>query len=187
MDTCSEIIRFWAYKGLKIDAVGCFWSSEFFLMSAISVIPQAGTGMHYLAPCLKTPVQVASVQIKLKPPVYMCDFHCKYIHSPLFVVVSLLTDVYVFMLTHWWREAYIYISKFTTIGSDKGLLPVRHLYLNQCWNIVDMTLGNKLLWIIDRDWYVFIKENTLANVICEMSPFWRGLVVLIDANPPIAN
>ena len=42
-------------------------------------------------------------------------------------------------------------------------------YLNQCWNIVNSTLGNKLKWNLNRNLYIFIKENALENVVCEMS------------------
>ena len=41
-------------------------------------------------------------------------------------------------------------------------------YLNQCWNIVNWTLGNKLQWNFNRNSNIFIEENTLENVVCEM-------------------
>ena len=42
-------------------------------------------------------------------------------------------------------------------------------YLNQCWNIVNWTLMNKLQWNSDRNSNIFIQENTFENVICEMA------------------
>ena len=42
-------------------------------------------------------------------------------------------------------------------------------YLNQCWNIVNMTLRNKSQWNINRDSHIFIQENAFENVICKMS------------------
>ena len=36
-------------------------------------------------------------------------------------------------------------------------------YLNQCWNIVNGTLGNKLQWKLDRN------KNAIEKVVCEMS------------------
>ena len=41
---------------------------------------------------------------------------------------------------------HICISKLTVIGSDNGFLPwfAPSHYLNQCWNIVNWTLGNKI-------------------------------------------
>ena len=44
----------------------------------------------------------------------------------------------------------------------------RH-YLNQCWNIVNWTLGNKLQWNLNWNWYIFIQDNAFENVICEMA------------------
>ena len=41
-------------------------------------------------------------------------------------------------------------------------------YLNQCWNIVNWTLGNKLQWNFSRNSNIFIEENTFENVVCEM-------------------
>ena len=42
-------------------------------------------------------------------------------------------------------------------------------YLNQCWNIVKWTLRNKLQWNFNRNSNIFIQENPLQNVICEMA------------------
>ena len=42
------------------------------------------------------------------------------------------------------------------------------LYLNQCWNIVNWTLGNKLQWNRNRNGYIFIQENAFENAVCEM-------------------
>ena len=45
----------------------------------------------------------------------------------------------------------------------------RRPYLNQCWNIVNWTLMNKLRWKFDENSNVFIQENALENVGCEMA------------------
>ena len=42
-------------------------------------------------------------------------------------------------------------------------------YLNQCWNIVNLTLRNKLQCNFDRNSNIFIKENVLEYVVCEMA------------------
>ena len=42
-------------------------------------------------------------------------------------------------------------------------------YLNQCWNIVNRTLGNELQWNFNRNWNISIEENTFENVVCEMA------------------
>ena len=41
-------------------------------------------------------------------------------------------------------------------------------YLNQCWNIVNGTLRNKLQWNLKQNSYIFIHENAFENVIYEM-------------------
>ena len=45
-------------------------------------------------------------------------------------------------------------------------------YLNQCWNIVNWTLGNKNKWNINRNLYIFIQENAFENV------FWKMAAIL---------
>ena len=42
-------------------------------------------------------------------------------------------------------------------------------YLNQCWNIVNFNLRNKLQWNINRNSYIFIQENAFENVVCKIS------------------
>ena len=41
-------------------------------------------------------------------------------------------------------------------------------YLNQCWNIVNWTIGNKLQWNFNRYSNIFIQENAFENVVCKM-------------------
>ena len=45
--------------------------------------------------------------------------------------------------------------------------PVPSHYLNQRWNIVNWTLGNKLQWNPNRNSDHFIQENAFENVVCE--------------------
>ena len=47
-------------------------------------------------------------------------------------------------------------------------------YLNQCWNIVNWTLRNKLLWNFNRNSNIFIQQNALENVVCEMASILSG-------------
>ena len=42
-------------------------------------------------------------------------------------------------------------------------------YLNQCWNIVNWNLRNKLQWNFNRNSNIFIQEYALDNVVCEMA------------------
>ena len=41
-------------------------------------------------------------------------------------------------------------------------------YLNQCWNIVNWTLGNKLQWHFILNSYIFIQQNAFGNDVCKM-------------------
>ena len=49
------------------------------------------------------------------------------------------------------------------IDSDEGLLPSH--YLNQYWNFVNWTLGNKLQWNFNQNWYICIQEIALDYFI----------------------
>ena len=40
-------------------------------------------------------------------------------------------------------------------------------YQNQCWNIVNKTLRNKLQWIFSRSSNIFIHEHAFESVVCE--------------------
>ena len=47
--------------------------------------------------------------------------------------------------------------------------------MSQCWYIVNWILRNKLHLNFNRNSNIFIQENALENVVCEMSPicpFW---------------
>ena len=78
-------------------------------------------------------------------------------------------------LTHWGRVTQICVSKLI-IGSDNGLSPGRSVawpvpshYLNQCWNTVNWTLGNKQQWNLHQNSYLFIQENAFENVVWKMA------------------
>ena len=51
-------------------------------------------------------------------------------------------------------------------------------YLNQCLNIVNRILGNKLQWNLNRNSYIFIQGIAFENAVCEMASFCLGLNVL---------
>ena len=42
-------------------------------------------------------------------------------------------------------------------------------YMNQCWNVVNWSLRNKLQWNSYRNYCIFIHENALESVVCEMA------------------
>ena len=77
-------------------------------------------------------------------------------------------------LTHWGRVTHTCVSTLTIIGSDNGLSPAWSApshYLNQCWNIVNWTLRNKLQWNFNRNSNIFI-QNAFENAVCEMASIW---------------
>ena len=45
------------------------------------------------------------------------------------------------------------------------LLMVSSHYSNQCWHIVNWTLGNKLQWNLNRNLYIFVQENAFEIVV----------------------
>ena len=69
--------------------------------------------------------------------------------------------------THWGRATHICVSNLTTIGSDNGLSS-RH-YLNQCWNIINWTIGNKFQWNFNQNSIIFIHENISESAVCKMA------------------
>ena len=75
--------------------------------------------------------------------------------------------IYYSILIHWGRVTHICGSKLTTTGSDNGLSPSR--YLNQCWNIVNWTLKNKLQWNLNRKFIYFHEENAFTIVVWKMA------------------
>ena len=52
---------------------------------------------------------------------------------------------------------HIWVDKLTCIGSDNGLSCGGH-YLSQWWDIVNLSIRNKLLWNLNRHSCIFIKE-----------------------------
>ena len=42
-------------------------------------------------------------------------------------------------------------------------------YLNQCWGIINWTLRHKLQWNFIQNYNIFIQENVLESVVCEMA------------------
>ena len=79
-----------------------------------------------------------------------------------------------YSLTLWGRVMHICVSKLTVIGSDKWLVAwtAPSPYLNQCWNIANWTLGNKLQWNLNQNIYIFIQENRLKMASILSRPQW---------------
>ena len=47
-------------------------------------------------------------------------------------------------------------------------------FWNQCWDIVNWTLRNKLQWNLKRNAYIFIQENAFENVVWKMVAILSG-------------
>ena len=76
------------------------------------------------------------------------------------------------VLTHCGRVKHICVKKYIIIGSDRWWLvawSAPNHYLNQCWLIVNWTLGNIPQWNLDRNSYFFIQANTAENVVGQMT------------------
>ena len=74
-------------------------------------------------------------------------------------------------LTHWGRVTHICVGKLTIIGSDNGLSPDRRqaiIWTNDGILLIG-PLGTKLQWNFNRNSNIFIQENALENVVCEMA------------------
>ena len=53
--------------------------------------------------------------------------------------------------------------------SKRGHRSALSYYLNQCWNITNWTLRNKLQWNFNRNSNIFIQENAFESIVCEMT------------------
>ena len=70
-------------------------------------------------------------------------------------------------LTHWGGVRQYASLNQTIIGSENGLAPSR--YLNQHWNIVNWTPGNKLQWNLNQNSCINIQENAFEIVVWKMA------------------
>ena len=63
-------------------------------------------------------------------------------------------------MCQWIRSALVQIMACRLFGA-------KPLYLNQCWFIVNRTLGNKLQWNFNQNTKPFSHENAFENIFCE--------------------
>ena len=93
---------------------------------------------------------------------WVLTFICKCCHSKTYVTTLLWSTVHSrnFYLTHWGRVTHKCWLVACSAPSH---------YLNQCWNIVSLTLKNKLQWNVNRNSNIFIHENECENVVCEIA------------------
>ena len=72
---------------------------------------------------------------------------------------------------HWGRVTHICVGELTIIGSDNGLSPGRRQAI--IWTNAGILLiwphMKKFWWNCNQNWSIFIQENALENVVCEMA------------------
>ena len=59
--------------------------------------------------------------------------------------------------------------------------PAPSHYLNQCWDLVNRSLRNKLQWNLNRNSYILIQENSYENVV------WTYTMAVIISRPQSIN
>ena len=83
------------------------------------------------------------------------------------------------VLTHWGRVMHIFISKFTIIGSDNGLSPVRHQAI--IWTkdeiLLIRTLGTNFSEILSK-----IHTLSFKNMHLKMSVKWRKFFLSLNVS-----
>ena len=72
-----------------------------------------------------------------------------------------------YLLTYWGGVPHICVSKVTLVQTMTWRREPSHC-LNQCCNIVDWILRNKLLWNLNQNSNTFILENEFQNVVWNM-------------------
>ena len=80
------------------------------------------------------------------------------------------------VLTHWRRETYICISKLTIIGSDNGLLPVRHqaIIWTSAGFLLILTLGTNFSEILSEIHIFSFMNMHLKMLSGKWRPFCPG-------------
>ena len=89
--------------------------------------------------------------------------------------------------THRGRMTHVFVSKLGHHWFRQWLVAwsAPSHYMNQCWGIVNWTLGNKLQWNFNQNIKLFIHENVSENIVCEMAAIlfrWRWVNWAIGGN-----
>ena len=76
-----------------------------------------------------------------------------------------------FSLTYRGRETHICVSKLGHHWFRYALVTssAPSHYMNQCWNIVNCTLGNIFQWHLNQNTTIFVTENAFENIVRKMS------------------
>ena len=88
-------------------------------------------------------------------------------------------------LTHWGWVTHICVSKLTIIGPDNGLSPGRHqaIIWTNAGILLIGPLGTNFSVKFNLNSKIFIQENALENVVCEMASILsRPQCVKINVN-----
>ena len=67
------------------------------------------------------------------------------------------------------RSSHIHSIHQKSKKLPSSVVPPWSHYLNQCRNIINWSLRNKLQWNLNRNCNIFIQENVFESVVCEMS------------------
>ena len=78
--------------------------------------------------------------------------------------ISSLTSCGLDDLTLWGQVTRIWVGNLTNIAWSAP-----SNYLNQCWNIVNWTIRNKIRWNHNRNSYIFIQENAFEKIVYKMA------------------
>ena len=80
------------------------------------------------------------------------------------------------------RVTHICVSKLDSIGSDVACSGTRHFF-NQCWFIVNWTLGNKLQWNTIKLPQFSFRKNACENIFCDTASILsRSQCILIESD-----
>ena len=91
----------------------------------------------------------------------------------VFAAVTLVCEMFFLFSISLVRSASLTLLHFTSVsflphwGRVKHIWPAPSHYLNQCWNVVNWTLRNKLQWNLNRNSNIFIQENAFESVVGE--------------------
>ena len=92
------------------------------------------------------------------------------------------------MLIHWGRVTHICVSELTIIVQIMACrLHGAKTLSEQRWNIVNWTLGNKLQWNLNRNSNIFIHDNALEHVVCEMAAILSRRQCVNSVDPRLAS
>ena len=118
-------------------------------------------------------------QLKLVYKAWVCNYILQYsvgctnlscFHDWKWMVLLTLVIMLFLILTHWGSATHISVGKLSIIGSDNVLLPGQRQAI--IWTNAEILLihllGTNFSVKFDQKPNIFIQENALENVICEM-------------------